>query len=833
MMSSEQAQVDIINSSCDEKTLIKTLVIIHRDILQNERSVCFTYVEKKLVEALVARLVSCEKNITLGLSLSLLNQIFMCGIQFKERLLHLEALEECLLDLISPQTHDKSEESKKHMLLIHQSALRLLINMNNNMKYQNQIVGKGLFEKIKDLLVLHSSKSAHKDCCQCDYNFSDDARTFMKQLIESKKLVGKIDPDQSSVLEKGALSILSVDLFDTRSKKDIHINKMFTESGLAWPDIIPSEAESKREDMWCDFNVTKCVDAHCFWAHVDNESHSKIKGMANAIEDHIYSSDVCPLETTEVGQKVFCDVGKFKPGLTWCRGCVLETFQEENFCSILLVDYGFVVQINIDQLFLLPEILGQLPHQAKLCVLKEVKAPPTDSTCLQLTLELLCNLTSKGHGFRIELHRQGFTELLIKLCSIPDKDVVLRSFAVLGNLALNFHIRSQIGYLEGMKLITTTLMRHSDDQSALRILLDALINFLIECSQNRNKIASENILLVLITLYRSPKTNEDNKNLALRALKNLVRDGWRMLDPINNVKDIREITDKGVDGMRGCFELPNLCGDELMEEVKKRRNRKIAKRGLRDHEALPDPTYKAINMDELVNKLGGLGANQDSDTGISEGEHAMNFSSGGEGYLGNESFGDEDDDNFDGYVYRRRLDALEDETHCFMYESSAKNISSINIGNTVCGFLNSSVMGTIYLGISPVGIIVGINICRKERDNLRLGVDELLGKFDPSVKHHIYEISFLPVMKKNESRCYEQFEERYIIEIKVLKNVANTVYQTPARKMFFRKGASNCEYTVQEIRARTIEQQEAKYQAEIRTLQLTLEEARRMAASKN
>ena len=55
-MSSEQAQVDIINSSCDEKTLIKTLVIIHRDILQNGRLVCNTYVEKKLVEALVGRL---------------------------------------------------------------------------------------------------------------------------------------------------------------------------------------------------------------------------------------------------------------------------------------------------------------------------------------------------------------------------------------------------------------------------------------------------------------------------------------------------------------------------------------------------------------------------------------------------------------------------------------------------------------------------------------------------------------------------------------------------------------------------------------------------------
>ena len=69
------------------------------------------------------------------------------------------------------------------------------------------------------------------------------------------------------------------------------------------------------------------------------------------------------METTEIGQKVFCDVRKFKPHLTWCRGCVLEVNQEENSCLVLLVDYGYVVQINIDQLFLLPETLGQLPHQ--------------------------------------------------------------------------------------------------------------------------------------------------------------------------------------------------------------------------------------------------------------------------------------------------------------------------------------------------------------------------------------------------------------------------------------------------------------------------------------
>ena len=45
--------VDVVNSSCDEKTLIKTLVKLHSDILRNGKMVCHAYCEKKLVEALV------------------------------------------------------------------------------------------------------------------------------------------------------------------------------------------------------------------------------------------------------------------------------------------------------------------------------------------------------------------------------------------------------------------------------------------------------------------------------------------------------------------------------------------------------------------------------------------------------------------------------------------------------------------------------------------------------------------------------------------------------------------------------------------------------------
>jgi len=70
------------------------------------------------------------------------------------------------------------------------------------------------------------------------------------------------------------------------------------------------------------------------------------------------------------------------------------------------------------------------------------------------------------------------------------------------------------------------LQSYSDDNAALKVLLGALVNFLIECAQNRSKISSEDILLVLVTLYRSQNTSEDNQSLVTRAVKNLIGDGW-------------------------------------------------------------------------------------------------------------------------------------------------------------------------------------------------------------------------------------------------------------------------------------------------------------------
>jgi len=46
--------------------------------------------------------------------------------------------------------------------------------------------------------------------------------------------------------------------------------------------------------MWCDFKITKCVDAHCFWAHIDNDTPNKIKSISSNIEEHVSRNPIVP-----------------------------------------------------------------------------------------------------------------------------------------------------------------------------------------------------------------------------------------------------------------------------------------------------------------------------------------------------------------------------------------------------------------------------------------------------------------------------------------------------------------------------------------------------------
>ena len=69
--------------------------------------------------------------------------------------------------------------------------------------------------------------------------------------------------------------------------------------------------------------------------------------------------------------------------------------------------------------------------------------------------------------------------------------------------------------------------------------------------------------------------------------------------------------------------------------------------------------------------------------------------------------------------------------------------------------LRLAMLRYVMLGFAPYFLLryatlryLLLMFCFK-RDQLRLGVDECMDRFNPSVKHHIYEVHFIPVVRSD------------------------------------------------------------------------------------
>ena len=85
----------------------------------------------------------------------------------------------------------------------------------------------------------------------------------------------------------------------------------------------------------------------------------------------------------------------------------MEVDEEGGKCHILLVDYGYGVSVDSDNVFPLPEEAKGIPHEANLCVLKGVQAAPTHTDIFVDICEVITNLTQENYKTQFELHTLG------------------------------------------------------------------------------------------------------------------------------------------------------------------------------------------------------------------------------------------------------------------------------------------------------------------------------------------------------------------------------------------------------------------------------------------
>jgi tetratricopeptide (TPR) repeat protein len=112
-------------------------------------------------------------------------------------------------------------------------------------------------------------------------------------------------------------------------------------------------------------------------------------------------------------------------------------------------------------------------------------------------------------------------------------------------------------------------------------------------------------------------------------------------------------------------------------------------------------------------------------------------------------------------------------------QNPVKAIADKYVEEYVNAFLNTS-GGTIHFGIDNDGRVLGVGLDRRQRDDLRTQVDQIVQRFSPSVEPDSYELRFIPVDGggANADLC--------VVEISVSRGTA-LLYWTGSQRVWIRR----------------------------------------------
>ena len=149
------------------------------------------------------------------------------------------------------------------------------------------------------------------------------------------------------------------------------------------------------------------------------------------------------------------------------------------------------------------------------------------------------------------------------------------------------------------------------------------------------------------------------------------------------------------------------------------------------------------------------------------------------------------------YIFKEEVKTYEDRNTEFKAcTTRAFNISLAVelIAPYVSAFLNTE-GGTIYYGVRDDGVVTGVVLNRKLRDNLVLALDAAINKFTPHVNSDNYNIHFADVCNSH----MQKMPEMYVVEISVKAGSKNEVYFTHKKEAYIRRDASICQLSGPQI----------------------------------
>lgn len=73
----------------------------------------------------------------------------------------------------------------------------------------------------------------------------------------------------------------------------------------------------------------------------------------------------------------------------------------------------------------------------------------------------------------------------------------------------------------------------------------------------------------------------------------------------------------------------------------------------------------------------------------------------------------------------------------------------------LCGFLNSGLGGTVYVGVQDDGRVIGVRFTQYQQDHLLLSLQDAMNAFRPPVPRFMYGAKFVPVLKQGYDYPYQ------------------------------------------------------------------------------
>lgn len=97
--------------------------------------------------------------------------------------------------------------------------------------------------------------------------------------------------------------------------------------------------------------------------------------------------------------------------------------------------------------------------------------------------------------------------------------------------------------------------------------------------------------------------------------------------------------------------------------------------------------------------------------------------------------------------------------------------------------------GTLFFGIKKSGLVSGILLSRKNRDDIRLRIDNLVASYTPQVDPHLIRVEFIPVIAPG-SEVIESTEYiKFVVKIDVSQGTA-PVYSMSQNRVFIKRNGN-------------------------------------------